>query len=88
MAADLSLHTVEVRLARLLLDEATGDTLERPAWLTQAELAIRLGTVPNVLSRALRALSDAGLIRVDRRRIVILDRVELHRRAFAVEPEN
>lgn len=88
MAADLSLHSVEVRLARLLLDEATGDTLERPAWLTQAELAIRLGTVPDVLSRALRALSDAGLIRVNRRRIVILDHVELRRRAFAAELEN
>ena len=88
MAADLSLHTVEVRLARLLLDEATDNALERPAWLTQAEMATRLGTVPDVLSRALRTLSDAGLIRVDRRQIVILDHVELRRRAFAVEPEN
>ena len=73
LVADLSLHTVEVRLARLLLDEAPDGTLVRQSWLTQAELAARLGTVPDVLSRALRSLADAGLIQVDRRQILILD---------------
>jgi CRP/FNR family transcriptional regulator, dissimilatory nitrate respiration regulator len=85
MVADLSLHTVEVRLARLLLDEATDATLVRHAWLTQAELAARLGTVPDVLSRALRTLSDAGLIRVERKQITILDRAGLAVRAIVVE---
>lgn len=82
MVADLSLHTVEVRLARLLLDEATDGALARHAWLTQAELAARLGTVPDVLSRALRTLADAGLIRVERKQITILDRTGLAKRAI------
>jgi CRP-like cAMP-binding protein len=33
LVADLSLHTVEARLARLLLDEATADTVHRPTCL-------------------------------------------------------
>lgn len=82
LVADLSLHTVEVRLARLLLDEAEAGTLVRPPWLTQAELAARLGTVPDVLSRALRSLADAGLVRVDRRQIAVLDRSGLAERAL------
>lgn len=85
MVADLSLHTVEVRLARLLLDAATDGTLVRQSWLTQAELAARLGTVPDVLSRALRTLADAGLIHVDRRQITILDCPKLTQRALLAE---
>lgn len=81
LVADLSLHTVEVRLARLLLESGTDNALERPSWLTQSELAARLGTVPDVLSRALRALADVGLIHFDRRRIIILDRPGLIQRA-------
>jgi CRP/FNR family transcriptional regulator, dissimilatory nitrate respiration regulator len=81
MVADLSLHTVEVRLARLLLDTATDGAVVRQSWLTQAELAARLGTVPDVLSRALRTLADAGLIHVDRRQITILDQQGLTARA-------
>ncbi|MCB9125881.1 MAG: winged helix-turn-helix domain-containing protein [Caldilineaceae bacterium] len=81
LVADLLLHTVEVRLA-LLLDEAEAGTLVRPPWLTQAELAKRLGTVPDVLSRALRSLADAGLVRVDRRQIAVLDRSGLAERAL------
>jgi CRP/FNR family transcriptional regulator len=81
MVADLSLHTVEVRLARLLLDEATDGALVRHAWLTQAELAARLGTVPDVLSRALRTLSEASLIHVERKQITIVDRAGLAKRA-------
>ena len=84
LVANLSLHTVEVRLARLLLEAGADDTLPRRAWLTQAELAARLGTVPDVLSRALRTLSDAGLIRFDRRQITILDRAGLLQRAQVV----
>lgn len=81
LVADLSLHTVEVRLARLLLDEASDGTLVRQSWLTQAELAARLGTVPDVLNRGLRSLAEAGLIQVERRQITILDRPGLMQRA-------
>ena len=81
LVADLSLRTVEERLARLLL-QTPGDVLVRPPWATQAELAARLGTVPDVLSRTLRSLADAGLIEVERQQIRILDRAGLEARAM------
>ena len=62
LVADLSLHTVTARLARLLLEQAQDDLIQRRSWATQAEMAARLGTVPDVLSRALRTLIEAGLI--------------------------
>lgn len=83
LVADLSLHSVEVRVARLLLDEAVDDVMARRRWATQTELAARLGTVPDVLSRALRSMSDAGIITVDRQEIRILDRATLETMAQA-----
>ncbi len=72
---DLSLRPVSGRLARLLLDSADVDgILHRPRWYTQAELAARLGTVPDVVQRALRELDRDGVIEVQRRKIIILDR--------------
>jgi CRP/FNR family transcriptional regulator len=65
------------RLARLLLEDAVENVLERPRWYTQAELAARLGTVPDVVQRALRTLESDGLIAVDRHQIHILDRPAL-----------
>lgn len=77
LVEDLSLRTVEARLARLLLEQASGDRLQRPKWATQAEMASRLGTVPDVVSRALRKLAERGLIQVGRQEIRILNRSEL-----------
>lgn len=71
---DLSLRPVISRLSRLILDEANGDILFRPAWYTQEELAARLGTVADVVQRALRKLEDDNSIRVERRQIRIMDR--------------
>lgn len=82
---DLSLRTVESRLARLLLEEAIEATLHRRQWATQAEMAARLGTVPDVLNRALRKLADGGLIHVDRHQIQILNRTDLEAKAL-LEP--
>jgi CRP/FNR family transcriptional regulator len=74
LVADISLRPVAGRLARLLLDEANeGNVLLRPLWQTQTELAARLGTVPDVLQRALRTLESEGVIQVQRREIRILD---------------
>ena len=77
LVTDLSLRPVTGRLARLLLESADGDILHRPRWYTQAELASRLGTVPDVIQRALRELEKEGLIEVTRRTIRILDRPAL-----------
>jgi CRP/FNR family transcriptional regulator len=74
---DLSLRTVESRVARLLVEEATDLFLIRRQWETQAELAARLGTVPDVLNRTLRKFAEQGLIKVDRQRIQILEKERL-----------
>jgi CRP/FNR family transcriptional regulator len=71
VVTDLSLRSVTGRLARLLLEDAVDSVLERPQWYTQAELAARLGTVPDVIQRALRSLENDGMIAVDRQQIRI-----------------
>lgn len=81
LAADLSLKTVEARLAKILLEQAEGDVIERRRWSSQAELAARLGTVPDVLGRVFRELTKAGLLKMDRQRIQILNRQELEARS-------
>ena len=82
LAADLSLKTVEARFANLLLESVEGDMIERRRWTNQTELAARLGTVPDVLSRVIRELTKSGLIEVDKQQIRILDRAGLAERAM------
>ncbi len=84
LVEDLSLRTVEARLARLLLEQSRGGTVQRRRWATQSEMAARLGTVPDVLNRALRSLVDEGLIQVERHQIQILDLQGLEARAMLV----
>ncbi|HEX5807791.1 MAG TPA: Crp/Fnr family transcriptional regulator [Anaerolineales bacterium] len=85
MVEDLSLRSVEARLARLLLEQAQGESVQRRRWATQAEMASRLGTVPDVVNRALRKLSEEGLIHVERHQIQILDKEGLKTIAQTVE---
>jgi len=74
---DLSLCGVEVRLARTLLRNAKFSegkwSIPRRTWSTFDEMAVRLGTVRDVLSRSLRSLEKEGLIQVNRQEIVILE---------------
>jgi CRP-like cAMP-binding protein len=81
MIEDLALRSVKARLARLLLARAaqTSDLAEiqRDQMVTQAEMAAQLGTVREMVGRALRELADEGLISFDRHRIVIVDRAGL-----------
>ena len=80
LVADLALRTVAERLARLLLQMAAGALpAER---FTQQELANRLGTVREVISRTLRDFENDGLIVFDRHRIVIADRKRLEALAY------
>ncbi|MCX6082110.1 MAG: Crp/Fnr family transcriptional regulator [Chloroflexi bacterium] len=81
LAADLSLKTVEARFASILLEQAEGEVIERRRWINQTEMAARLGTVPDVLSRIIREMTRAGLIEVTRQQIRILDRAGLEARA-------
>lgn len=77
LVEDLALHTVESRLASSLLRNAVFTPTEvfvsRQTWTTFDEMAIRLGTVRDVLSRALKTLEGEKLIRVNRQKITILD---------------
>jgi len=82
LVEDLSLRTVEARLARHLLERSQASAVPRERWATQAEMAARLGTVLDVLNRALHSLADEGLIAVERHRIRILDREGLEEKAM------
>ena len=85
LIVDLSLHSIESRLARFLLENATGDYIYRKSWGTQAAIASRIGTVPVVINRAFRALVEENMIDFDRTRIHILNRTELERKALINE---
>jgi CRP/FNR family cyclic AMP-dependent transcriptional regulator len=81
MVEDLSLRSVKARLSRLLLAQARRTAgqaqIDRGQMVTQAEMAARLGTVREMIGRALRELADDGLIAFDRHRILILDDARL-----------
>ena len=76
---DFSLRTVVARVARLLVDRARGaQTLieELPSSspeYTQDQLAAMVGSVREVVQRALKTLEHAGLIQMARGRIQIID---------------
>jgi CRP/FNR family transcriptional regulator len=80
LVEDLSLRSVESRLARTLLEGIIGSSVPRRKWATQTEMASRLGTVPDVLNRALRKLVEEGLIEVSRHQIKIIDSEGLRRK--------
>jgi CRP-like cAMP-binding protein len=81
LVEDLSLRTVRARLARFLLKHiAAGQPPQR--W-TQQEIAAHLGTVRDMVGRALRSFADAGLLRIERQRIVLLDRQGLEEQVYA-----
>ena len=78
-----SFASVRQRVARQLLDLADTDSHgggpngELAVPITQQELADAAGTVREVVVRALRQLRDAGVVRTERDRIVLLDPVQL-----------
>ena len=83
LVEDLSLRSVVARLARHLVEQSTGDVVSRRSWSTQSEIAAQLGTVPEVLNRALRSLTEEGLIQVERHQITVIDREGLEAKALS-----
>lgn len=75
LVEDLAFRSVRERLARQLLHEAGEGTAE----LTYQELAERTGTVREMAGRALRQLAQEGLVRLERGRVIVLDREGLAR---------
>jgi CRP-like cAMP-binding protein len=53
----------------------------RRDWTTFDQMAVRLGTVRDVLSRALKTLEAENLLKVEKQSIVILDPEGLAERA-------
>ena len=68
---DLALYPVTTRLARFLLSQAENPALSGPG-ITRAAIAAHLATQPETISRALGSLEKAGIIRLDRHRIIII----------------
>jgi CRP-like cAMP-binding protein len=82
LAADLSLRDTTQRVAAHILREterAGGNTVALES--TREELATRLGTVREEVSRALSQLRDQGILDVAGRRIRVLDAKRLRARA-------
>jgi len=82
LVESVAFGAVRQRLARALLDfanQAGADSFRLP--VTQEELALRLGTVREVISRNLNRFQAEGLLELDRRRLRLLDRAGLEREA-------
>jgi len=78
----MTFGSVTQRLARLLLDAAQhAGAVEFEFPLTHQELASRLGTVREVVSRNLGRFRAEGLIRIEDRQVTILDSAGLRREA-------
>jgi CRP/FNR family transcriptional regulator len=81
LVEDLSFRNVTSRVAKILLGqvqraEAPGrapvEAGARPARLTQQQMAAMAGTAREVVGRALKALEQQGIIRVERGRVVVV----------------
>lgn len=85
LVEDLSLRSVEARLAHTLLYHAelkNGQlVVPRRFWTTFDEMAVRLGTVRDVLSRVIKSLEADGIIKVEKKAILLLDPKGLSERA-------
>jgi CRP-like cAMP-binding protein len=76
LVESLSLSDVDRRLAALLLEAAdhsrrSGPSVTFELALTHQQIAARIGSVREVVSRALARLQKGGLFRMDGRRITI-----------------
>lgn len=84
LVEDIALRSVEARLANTLLRNAEQHDgiliVPRRSWTTFDEMAVRLGTVRDVLSRALHNLEREKLLEVGRHEIILLDPTGLEKR--------
>ncbi|HEV2177886.1 MAG TPA: Crp/Fnr family transcriptional regulator [Terriglobia bacterium] len=83
LVEELSLKEVSHRLARFLRDRALADGLrtrrgvEFPLEETNQEIGAEIGTVRDLVSRNLRRFVDRGIIKMERRKVIVLDMAEL-----------
>ena len=83
LVEELSLKEVSHRLARFLRDRAvrsgvrTKRGVEFPLEETNQEIGAEIGTVRDLVSRNLRRFVDRGIIRLERRKVIVLNMDEL-----------
>ncbi len=83
LVEELSLKEVSHRLARFLRDRAlasgarTRRGVEFPLDESNQEIGAEIGTVRDLVSRNLRRFVDRGIIKMERRRVIVLDMDEL-----------
>jgi CRP-like cAMP-binding protein len=83
LVEELSLKEVSHRLARFLRDRAlksgvqTKRGVEFPLEETNQQIGAEIGTVRDLVSRNLRRFVDRGIIRLERRKVIVLDMAEL-----------
>lgn len=83
LVEELSLKEVSHRLARFLRDRAmklgvrTKRGIEFPLEETNQEIGAEIGTVRDLVSRNLRRFVDRGILRLERRKVIVLDMAEL-----------
>ena len=87
----LSLKEVASRLSEVLLEMAgeapPGEEREAVELrFTKGQLASQLGTTPETLSRTFQKMTRLGLIRVDKKRVELLDRRGLQGLALGTDP--
>ncbi len=70
MVSEMAFYQVTHRLARLIAEQP--QERSAPHW-TQEQLAARLGTVREVVARSMKELERSGAIKVEDRRIQIID---------------
>jgi CRP/FNR family transcriptional regulator len=83
LVEELSLKEVSHRLARFLRNRAmksgvrTRHGIEFPLEETNQEIGAEIGTVRDLVSRNLRRFVDRGIIKMERRKVIVLDMGEL-----------
>jgi CRP/FNR family transcriptional regulator len=87
LVEELSLKEVSHRLARFLRDRAlrsgvrTRRGVEFPLEETNQQIGAEIGTVRDLVSRNLRRFVDRGIIRLERRKVIVQDMAELEAQA-------
>ena len=79
--ASLALMDVHGRVARLIMEEAK---LSDGAWVVDTgseEMARMVGASREMVSRVLKEMRESGLIRRDKRKIIVLDRASMDQRS-------
>jgi CRP/FNR family transcriptional regulator len=78
LVEEISLKDVRQRLADYLLSEA-GDSDRIRMARTHQEIAARIGTVREIVSRTLSRMVQEGVIRIEGRTVILVNRDRLER---------